>query len=193
MRTGASFGWKHAIALLAIAAVASVAFASVFVLYGGSVTAYFQKPPVVWGAGDNSNATDLGGQTITVLVGPNSTQLQVTLHPTYEYTYYKNITIIKNNDATNGYYIAVRVTSPANVTRIAGASVKLILYNATSTEVIDLTTSGVTPWYYLPAGSHVSVDVQYYLPSGVALPKSVVFQIQLIYSPSNTESPPATV
>lgn len=192
MQANVGFGWKHVVALLAIAAVASTAFASVFVFYGGSVTAYFQNPPIVWAAGDNTNTTDLGGQSIEVLVGPNSTQLQVTVHPTYEYTYYKNITIIKNNDASNGYYIAIKVTNPATFS-IAGASVKLILYNATSTEVVDLTTTGVSPWYYVPPNSHVNVDLQYYIPGGAKLPTSVTVQIQLIYSVTNAESPPSTV
>ncbi len=193
MQTGPSFGWKHALALLAIAAVASVAFASVFVYYPGSVTAYYQAPPVVWAAGDNTNATDIGGQTIEVNVGPNATELTVSVHPTYEYTYYKNITIINNTDTANGYYIAIRVTQAANISSIAGAEVKLILSNATSTEVIDLSVTGTSTWYYLPAGSHVNVDIEYYLPSGVKLPNSIVFSIQLIYSPTNTEAPPATV
>ncbi len=193
MQTRASFGWKHVIALLAIAAVASVAFASIFVFYGGTITAYYQAPPVVWASGTNTNGTDIGGKTISVNIAGNSTTLSVAVHPTYGYTYYKDIATIKNNDASNGYYIAIRVTSPANITSIAGASVTLILSNTTSTELIDLGTTGTSSWYYLPAGSSVSVSIQFYLPGGVKLPNAVVAGIQLIYSTSNAETPPSTV
>ncbi len=192
MQTRASFGWKHALALLVIAAVASVAFASVFVYYPSYSFAYYQEPPVVWSAGTNTNETDLGNQKILVLTGPNATELNITVHPTYEYTYYKNITIIQNNDASNGYYIAIRIVTAANITNAASAAfVKMILYNDTSKEVIDLDSTGTTPWYYIPSGSHVNVDLEYYLPSGVTLPKVVTFQVYLIYSPTNSEAPPS--
>ncbi len=193
MQTRASFGWKHAVALLAIAAVASVAFASVFVFYGGTITAYYQAPPVVWASGTNTNGTDIGGKTISVNITGNSTTLSIAVHPTYGYTYYEDIATIKNNDTANGYYIAIRVTNPANITSIAGASVKLIISNTTSTEVIDLGTTGTSPWYYLPAGTSANVSIQFYLPGGVKLPNAIITGIQLIYSTSNAETPPSTV
>ncbi len=188
MTTGAAFGWKGVIALLAIAAVASVAFASVFVIYPGSILAVPQAPPIVWAAGSNSNQSDIGGQSISVTVGVNSTQLSITVHPTYEYTYYKNVTIIKNNDATHGYYVAIRVVNPANVSSIAGASVLMNISNSTSYEIISLTSTGTYYWYYLPAGGHLNVDLQYYIPPGVKLPSEITLTIQLIYSPTNSET-----
>ncbi len=193
MQTRTSFGWKHAVALLAIAAVASVAFASVFVYYPGTVTAYYQRPPVVWSSDSNTNATDLEGQEIKVITGSNATTLSVEVHPTYEYTYYKGIAKI-SNVGTRSYNVYIRIIESADFGDISGASVELILHTSNSVQVLDMTESEGKTYgpFLLNSGEDISVDIQYYLPSGVKLPSSVTFQIQLIYTPGS-ETPPSTV
>lgn len=192
MQTRVSFGWKHAIALLAIAAVASVAFASVFVYYPGTVTAYYQNPPIVWEGDSNSNGTDLEGQTITVKVGFNSTKLSIEVHPTYEYTYYKGIVKI-SNVGTKQYNVYIRVTQPADFGKISGGEVKLILHTPNDgDQVLDMTNGGATYGpFLLGSGESIGVDLQYFLPDGVKLPSSITFSVQLIYTPSS-EAPPST-
>lgn len=194
MQTKVSFGWKHAIALLAIAAVASVAFASVFVYYPGTVTAYYQNPPIKWEGDSNSNETDLEGQTIEVTVGHNSTNLNVKVHPTYEYTYYKGIVKI-SNVGTGQYNVYIRVVQHADFGSISGGEVKLILHMPNNgDQVLDMTVSdGMTYGpFLLGSGESIGVDLQYFLPDGVKLPSSINFIVQLIYTPGS-ETPPSTV
>jgi len=105
------------IALL-IAVVISIAFASVFVYYPMAVTLQPVSPPVYFDAGANSNQNDLGGSgtpytsnIISVSIGSNATYLTITVHPTYQVTYYKNVSIVYNNDGKS-YKVCFRVNTP---------------------------------------------------------------------------------
>jgi len=99
------------IALL-IAVVISIAFAGVFVYYPMEVILQPVSPPVYFDEGNNSNQNDLrSGNKISVSIGDNKTSLNIVVHPTYRVTYYKNVSIVYNNDGRS-YRVCFRVESP---------------------------------------------------------------------------------
>lgn len=179
-------GVKALVALLAISAVASVAFASVFVYYPVSVAVSPVAPPVIFASGSNANQSDLGGNTISVILGANLTSVSITVHPTYQITYYKNVTVIKNNDTVNAYYVTIRVNTALPAT-YAGS--ELIVQTATGSVAVNLTATGDTYIGQIPAGGNWSVDLLFDIPEGAPLPAPATASIQLIYSTS-TETPP---
>jgi hypothetical protein len=185
---------------------ASIVFASVFVYYPASITVSPVSPPVVFATGSNANQSDLLGNTIAVSIGSNATSLNVTIHPTYQVTYYKNIAKIANNDQQT-YYVYLRVQSPATELP-SGSQLILYIYNANAGRSLsgypqptptsgsyeaslDLTTSGSTSQITLNSGSSVELDVYVYIPEGATLPSSpVTAQLLLVYTLSSGESPP---
>ncbi len=195
---------RRLLALVSLAVFASIVFASVFVYYPASITVSPVSPPVVFAAGKNANQPDLLGNTISVNIGQNGASLDVTLHPTYQVTYYKNITIIYNTDSKT-YYVYLRVQTPATGLP-SGSKLILYIYNADATRSLsgypqptpsgyvaslDLTTSGQTQAQItLSSGSWLELDVYVYIPEGTTLPSSsVTAQLLLVYTPS-AETPP---
>jgi hypothetical protein len=198
---------RRLLALVSLAVFASIVFASVFVYYPASITVSPVSPPVVFAAGSNANQPDLlGTNTISVNIGQNGASLSVTLHPTYQVTYYKNITIIYNTDSKT-YYVYLRVQTPATGLP-SGSKLILYIYNANADRSLsgypqptptsgsyaaslDLTTSGQTQAQItLSSGSWLELDVYVYIPEGTTLPSSpVTAQLLLVYTPS-TETPP---
>jgi hypothetical protein len=187
------------IALL-MAVVTSIAFASVFVYYPISVQVSAVDTPVKIGYGSNSNKPDLGpDNTIQVSVGGKNASLSITIHPTYQVSYYKNISIITNTD-TKAYNIYIRVVTPITVP--SGGYAKLYIYSKgasrslsgfptpspTASYVIDLTTSGTTPIGSLSGGGVYEIDLYIYIPEGASLPSGTA-ELHLIYTPSG-ETPP---
>ena len=205
---------RRLLALVSLAVFASIVFASVFVYYPASITVSPVSPPVVFAAGSNANQPDLGssngaGNTITVSTGSNGAKLDVTIHPTYQVTYYKNITIINNID-TKTYYVYLRVQTPVQIGATglpSGSKLILYIYNANAgrslsgypqptpsgyVASLDLTTSGsTTSQITLSSESWLELDVYVYIPEGTTLPSSpVTAQLLLVYTPSSTETPP---
>jgi hypothetical protein len=195
---------RRLLALVSLAVFASIVFASVFVYYPASITVSPVSPPVQFAAGSNANQPDLlGSNMISVNIGSNSTSLDVTLHPTYQVTYYKNITIIYNTDSKI-YYVYLRVQTPATGLP-SGSKLILYIYNADATRSLsgypqptpsgsvaslDLTTSGQTQAQItLSSGSWLELDVYVYIPEGNPLPSPVTAQLLLVYTPS-AETPP---
>ena len=196
---------RRLLALVSLAVFASIVFASVFVYYPASITVSPVSPPVVFATGTNANQPDLGyGNTITVSTGSNGAKLDVTIHPTYQVTYYKNIAKIVNNDQQT-YYVYLRVQSPATGLP-SGSQLILYIYNAGGARSLsgypqptpsgyvaslDLTTSGSTSQITLNSGSSVELDVYVYIPEGATLSSSpVTAQLLLVYTLSSGESPP---
>lgn len=177
---------KALLALVALAAAASVAFASVFVYYPVSVDVSPVNPPIVFAAGSNAGQPDLGGNTITVDIGANQASVSVTVHPTYQRTYYKSIAVIDNTDTSNAYYITVRVNA-ALPAEYAGS--QLIVQTAGGPVTVDLTSTGDTAIGQIPAGSQWEVDLKFSIPEGAPLPSPASAGIELIYSTS-AETPP---
>jgi hypothetical protein len=188
------------IALL-MAVVTSIAFASVFVYYPISVQVSAVDTPVKIGYGSNSNKPDLGpGNTIQVSVGGRNASLSITIHPTYQVSYYKNISIITNTD-TKAYNIYIRVVTPITVP--SGGFARLYIYNKGATRsmsgfptplptgyvsYIDLTTTGTTYIGSLSGGSVYEMDLYIYTPEGASLPSGTA-ELYFIYTPSG-EAPP---
>jgi len=192
--------------LVVLAALASATFASVFVYYPLLVTVSPVGPPIVFEAGSNANQGDLLCNTITVNLGANGASASVIVHPTYRVTYYKNVTLIKNNDNTKSYIVHLGVVR-SNSTWFSdtGSSATLYIYNKGAdrsmsghpTPVpqnyaasVDLTTTDTTRIGTLSSGSAWEVDLYFYIPEGVQLPSQAIeFDLLLIYSPSG-ETPP---
>ena len=182
--------------LLAISIASTAVFASVFVYYPVSIAATPQAPPIIFSSGSNSNANDLRGQQITVSISQANTSLSITVHPTYQTTYYKNITVINNTDTSNPYYIAFRVNSAATDTNLESAN--LIIKDSSGNQVatIDLKSSTTSNWSQIPKGAHYSVDLQIIYSAGSNDEynqdpgRGFTASLQLIYSPQNTESAP---
>jgi hypothetical protein len=186
--------------LIALAALTAT-LASVFAYYPVTATLSPTSPPVYFATGTNAGQNDIGsGNTISVTIGSNGASLSFTVHPTYQTCYWKNITIIKNDDS-KAYNIYLRVVTP--VSGISGATVRIYVYNKgaarglsgyptpapTSGTYVDLTTTGTTPIGSLSGGGAFEIDVYTYIPEGSTLPSSASAQLLLIYTPSS-ETPP---
>jgi len=179
--------------LLAILALAlAVANAAVFVYYPMTVNITGVQP-VVFANGSNANQPDLGtGNNIAVSLGANSSSVTIGIHPTYEYTYYRNVTLVKNIDTGKSYYVAFRVTQPITGWP-DGSNVTMIIYSSSGSIVgsVDLKQTYTTSWIGpLNAGDYYRIDFYIYYPEGYQLPSNTQVQLQLIYSPQNTESAP---
>jgi len=198
-------------AVLAIAALllSSLGFASVFTYYPVTVSISPVPPPVSFttGAGSNAGQPDLGaGNTISVSIGASGASADITIHPTFRTTYYKNITLIKNWESGTGakaYNVYIRVVTAASLP--SGSQAVIYIYNqnaprqltgfpnpapASGTYVasVSLLSTGTTSIGSLNAGSAWEVDVLVYIPEGTT-PSSTTAQVQLIYTPSG-ETPP---
>ncbi len=178
---------KPLLLLLIIATTIAVVNASVFTYYPITLNVSPVTPPIVFSSGTNTSQPDLRGNKIYVNIGPNNASLTITVHPTYQTTYYKNITIIKNLD-TKAYYIAIRVTTPLSGPTLA----QMLIYDNANKLVftVDLLTTGTYPAnpVLLSAGAWYRIDLKFTYPEGSELTSSTA-QVQLIYSPSS-ETPP---
>jgi len=199
-------------AVLAIAALllSSLGFASVFTYYPVTVNISPVAPPVNFTAGSNAGQPDLGaGNTIGVSLGPSGASATITIHPTFQTTYYKNITLIKNWESGAGakaYKVYIKVVSQASLP--SGSTAKIYIYSQGATRSltgfpnpapdsgtyvasVSLLSTGTTPTFIgtLNAGSAWEVDVLVYIPESSTTPGSTTAQIQLIYTPSGEEPP----
>jgi len=192
---------QKSVGLLIALAALTATLASVFAYYPVTATLAPTSPPVYFAAGTNAGQDDIGsGNTISVTIGSNGASLSFTVHPTYQTCYWKNITIIKNNDS-KAYNIYLRVVTP--VSGISGATVRIYVYNKgatrslsgyptpepTSGTYVDLTTTGTTAIGQLSGGGAFEIDVYTYIPEDSTLPSSASAQLLLIYTPSS-ETPP---
>jgi len=183
---------RKVLILAFIAVVAALVNAAVFVYYPitVSITGY---QPIVFDYGSNANQPDLWGDNyINVTLGLNGASVAIAIHPTYQHTYYHNVTLVKNVDYSKSYYLAFRVTQP--VTGWPDESVvKMIIYSSDGVKIgeVDLKQSYTTSWIGpLNAGDYYRIDFYIYYPEGYRLPRNTQIQLQLVYSPQNIESPP---
>jgi len=86
----------------------SFVYASVFTYNPLTINISPVAPPIIFKYGANAGKADLRGTTITVNISNTSTSLTLTLHPTYQKVYYKDVARINNTD-TNVYYVKLRV------------------------------------------------------------------------------------
>ncbi|MEM4054899.1 MAG: hypothetical protein QW369_05090, partial [Desulfurococcaceae archaeon] len=119
--------------------VSAVALAAVFAYYPLTLQAVPTAPGVVFEPGSNAGQPDIGeGNTITVTVGANKTSASITIHPTYQENYYKDVLRINNTD-DNAMNVSIVFTSVVN-NLPAGSIVKLFVYEgATRVKELDIT------------------------------------------------------
>ena len=202
------------IALL-IAVVISIAFASVFVYYPMAVTLQPVQPPVYFDAGSNSNKSDLwyGQNTaISVLIGSNATSLNITVHPTYQTTVYKNVSRIVNRDS-KAYNVSIYVrtsiesitgTGSTFSTQKSQSNIMICFVNSSRStsdfptpgytvdvKCVSLQSTGLTNIGLLDGGKSWEIDLYVYIPEGANIDGLTTYTalIHLIYTPSS-ESPP---
>ncbi|WP_434731102.1 hypothetical protein WLZ34_05770 [Thermogladius sp. KZ2Tp1] len=199
---------RRVLALVAVAVFTSIVFASVFVYYPAWVTVSPVQPPVYFATGSNANQQDLGpNNTIGVSLGPNSASLAITIHPTYQVSYYKDIVRIVNGDSSKVYYAYLRVYTAATglpdgsqlvlYVYSKGASRSLSGYqpptpvSGTYLASLDLITATSQKFpITISAGSPVEIDLYVYIPEGSTPPASVTAKLLLVYTTSSTETPP---
>jgi hypothetical protein len=184
---------------LAIAIILSYAFASVFVYYPVTVNLSPVNPPIRFQPGSNANRDDLGGggspytsNTIGVIIGSDGASLTLTLHPTKQHNYYKDVSRIQNTDG-KAYYITVRVKNAVNPSLPSSSVARLLIYSdpsgVTLVADVDLLATGDTSASAIPAGAVWRIDLYIKIPEGSAVSGTYTAEIQLIYSPSS-ETPP---
>ena len=189
--------------VLALAAtiILSIAFSSVFVYYPIKATIQpVTDTPVKLGYGSNAGRPDLSN-TISVTIGSNNASAEITIHPTYQVSYYRNITIIKNTD-NKAYKVMLNVSNPMDGLPM-NSKAKLYVFSRGAGRgfsgwsienlepsgyfaVLDLTTTGSTD-KVVPLSAHdfVEIDILVYIPEGSTMPTSpVTAKIYLVYTPS---------
>jgi hypothetical protein len=192
--------------VLALAAtiILSIAFSSVFVYYPITAQISPVETPVKLGYGSNAKRNDLGntgGQSnkIDVTIGSNNASATITIHPTYQVSYYRNITIITNKD-NKAYKVMLNVSSP--MTNLpTNSKAKLYVFSKGADRslsgwpsdnnlelsgshyaVLDLTTTDTSSEFDLDAGAIVEIDILIYIPEGTS-PSSATANIYLRYTP----------
>lgn len=186
---------KYILGLTIATILASIVFASVFVYYPASVQVSPTAPPVIFIEGSNSNQRDLYGTIITTTIDTTGTSASITLHPTYQRTYYLDVLRIKNQDS-QAYYVRINVIS--TITNGNLASAKLYIYNGgVRVGVVDLLTTQLQPdsWIVLNGNGELRIDFEFqYATSGgsynTAPSGSGTINLELVYSTVNTETPP---
>jgi len=143
-----------------------------------------------------------------VSLGASGASADITIHPTFQTTYYKNITLIKNWEPSSGkaYNVYIKVVTAASLPSGSNATIYIYRQGATRSLTgfpnpapapgtyvanVNLTSTTPTPISIgsLAAGSAWEVDVLVYIPESSTTPDSTTAQIQLIYTPSG-ETPP---
>jgi hypothetical protein len=182
--------------LLSLTVLLAIVNAAVFTYYPTNLSLAPVAPPIVFSNGKNAGQPDLSGtNTIGVTIGSANTSLTITLHPTYQYNYYKNITIIKNQD-TKAYYVAIRVNTPLINSKISNAT--LHIYDITGATIanVNLKATSPTGWLgQLNSNSKWFIDIILSISETGGTPSTAPFSsdsasLQLIYSPQNAETAP---
>ncbi|MEM1731225.1 MAG: hypothetical protein QXY26_08890 [Ignisphaera sp.] len=183
---------KQIVVPIAVLLVTSIAFASVFAYYPLTITVSPQAPGVRFGAGSNAGQPDIGtGNTISTTIGQSGTSVSITIHPTYQENYYKNVTVITNSDdnAMNVYLIFDSVSSNLS-------TVKLFVYEGTTkVTVLDIASQSIgTPIRVgqIASGKTWQIDLYVKIPEGTSI-TGAQYQVtaRLVYTPSSEETPPA--
>ncbi|MEM0472802.1 MAG: hypothetical protein QXX84_07900, partial [Sulfolobales archaeon] len=188
-----------------IALAISIAYANVFVYAPIEITLQPVNPPVYFEYGSNAGKLDIGsGNNIIVSLGPSKESLTVTIHPTYEVSYYKNVSIIVNTD-NKVYYLSFRVEEPAILP--PGSILYLCVYESNAPRKlwanlanprpipIEVLCIYLLPYYADVAYEHIinpnsklELDVYVYIPEGTS-PSQTISKLNLIYTPTQ-ETPP---
>ncbi|MEM2370534.1 MAG: hypothetical protein QXH51_06495 [Candidatus Bathyarchaeia archaeon] len=173
---------------------ATVALASVFVYYPLYITATPTEPKLVFDSGSNANQPDIGtGNQIQVSIGENKTFASITIHPTYQENYYKNVLNITNGD-DNAVNVSIIFTSVDNELP-SGSNVTMIIYcRGTRINLLNITLPEENKpiWIGQIDKDNVwEIDFYVYIPEGTyIMNKSYTAIAKLVYTPS-PETPPS--
>jgi len=195
---------KRLYVLIALAIALAVANASVFVYYPMTVNVSGTTAEVKFALGTNANQPDLAGKTITVnLEGSASTKATITVHPTNEKTYYRDVLRIENHGVDRTYYAWINVKTAISSSAIISAKlyVKDVRGNVIAT--IDLKSDTLQGGFQIPAATQSGTP-----PNVVITPGTLYIDIEieinrnanaaqvtdsatleLIYSPQSAETP----
>ncbi len=167
--------------------VASMAYASIVVIYPLNVTVQEVAPPVKFQAGSNANQTGLGG-TMTVIIGKNQASATVSFQVTYQTNYIHDLLEVVNT-AENDYYVAIRVDTPLVSNTGVVSSAQLILDRGNDNiadDKLDLTTNGTSTEIQLLAGQVIALHFNVTLTEGRMLDSApLTVQLSLLYSPQS--------
>ncbi|AFH42359.1 hypothetical protein [Fervidicoccus fontis] len=168
----------------------AVVYASVFVYNPVTLSLSPVSNPIQLLAGTNAGSHDLvSGNTITVTPGNNQSSLSITIHPTYQYTDYENIAIIKNTDSQS-YNVWISVNNPISGLP-SGSHVYLIVNGTIKGDLLTLSSSSPLNLGTLSGGNEYVIGLHVYIPEGSTLPSSASGSLYIIYSPS-PETPNST-
>jgi len=151
--------------LLAILALAlAVVNAAVFVYYPMSLNLEPSKPAVYFVPGSNANQPDVmygAGNTIAVTVDSAGAQATMTVHPTYQRTYYKEVLNITNQD-TQAYDVWLIIDDAINVGGNL-TSARLYAKDASGNTVkpVDLSQTGPVLVGQIPGGASWRIDLEF--------------------------------
>ncbi len=167
--------------------VATMAYASIVVIYPLNVSVSEVAPPVKFQAGSNANQTGLGG-TMTVIIGKNQASATVSFQVTYQTNYIHDLLEVVNT-AENDYYVAIRVDTPLVSNTGVVSSAQLILDRGNDNiadDKLDLTTNGTSTEIQLLAGQVIALHFNVTLTEGRMLDSApLTVQLSLLYSPQS--------
>lgn len=191
-------GEKRALLAYAVLAtamfLAGAAFAGVFVYQPASISVTYSEPPVVFELGSNANRPDVGaGRFINVTLGLNKTSVSIQINPTYQRTYYKNITLIVNRD-TKPYAVFAVVRSRSD-NAPANATIFMYIYSGDSLiSTIDLRGVPLNASISigtLGASAHWRIDFLSVAPEGFPLAgRFINVTMEIVYTATLDETPP---
>jgi len=194
---------KRLYILIALAIALAIANAAVFVYYPLSLSLAPSKPAVYFVAGSNANKPDVmygAGNTITVNIDSAGVVAQITVHPTYQRTYYKEVLNITNQD-NQAYTVWLIIDDPITITQgsiLTSAKLYVIGASGNTVKTIDLSQTGTVQVGQIPGGAKWRVDLEFQItgygnngsPSVEPSLSDTSAELRLVYTPSSTETPP---
>ena len=180
---------RRTLALVAMAAAlaAVTAYAGVLVVYPVNVQVSEVAPPIHFAEGANAGAAGLGGGTITVTLGANQTSATVSFQVTYQDTYIIDPLRIVNDDTANAYYAKLCVATPlASATGVVTTAEAIVSDGTATLATVDLTTTGCSTEFTIPAGATLYVHFHTTLQEGTQLDTgTLTAQLTLQWSPES--------
>jgi len=191
---------KRLYILIALAVVLAVANASVFVYYQLNLTLAASQPAVYFVAGNNAGQPDVmygAGNTIDVTVDSAGASASITVHPTYQKTYYKDVLRIVNQDS-QAYTVWLIIDNPITVEgNLTSAKLYVKDTSGNTVKTVDLSQTGSVQIDQIPGRATWRIDLEFQItgygakgsPSQAPKLSDTSASLRLVYSPS-TETPP---
>jgi len=192
---------KKVYILAALALLIAAVNAAAFVYYPMTVNISGTTAEVRFAPGSNANQPDLAGKTITVnLEGSASTKATITVHPTNERTYYRNVLVIENYGVGHTYYGWINVKTAITNQYITSAKLYVKDASGNTLATIDLKSNTLQgDGFQIPAATQSGTTVtpgRLYIDIDIQIGRNVdagtvsdTVQLELIYSPQSAERP----